>query len=164
MRSNGFGCNKTCLINLKHIICRCLLNFLFDRDANNLISSFICCSLTYVTYIFSAIAVRDRLESLCRELQRQNKLLMVGTRFTSCTLIVLYASPSYLLLLIKHDTSSGLQITVTFLWSPLSSFQRHPGSPRLVSLNDEQLSIILECDKHILQRKPTLQDENPPPV
>lgn len=27
--------------------------------------------------LFSAIAVRDKLESLCRELQRQNKMLMV---------------------------------------------------------------------------------------
>lgn len=30
---------------------------------------------------FSAITVRDKLESLCRELQRQNKILMVSNGF-----------------------------------------------------------------------------------
>ena len=52
---------------------------------------------------FVAIAVRDKLESLCRELQRQNKMLMVcfsldtlslfdccHTKVTICSLCTLY--------------------------------------------------------------------------
>lgn len=37
--------------------------------------------------LVSAIAVRDKLESLCRELQRQNKILMVRIRFTLSSLL-----------------------------------------------------------------------------
>lgn len=38
-------------------------------DASSCLSNF--------AFLFAALAVRDKLESLCRELQRQNKMLMV---------------------------------------------------------------------------------------
>ncbi|KAJ3699495.1 hypothetical protein LUZ61_003200 [Rhynchospora tenuis] len=43
----------------------------------------------------SAIAVRERLESLCRELQRQNKMLMVISDFSSCLILFFFSAFSF---------------------------------------------------------------------
>lgn len=58
---------------------------------------------TFVFLSSSAVAVRDKLESLCRELQRQNKVLMVLT-----WLLQIFCSSLYFFLIIRHVSSVWL--------------------------------------------------------